>query len=145
MEFNEDETSIQLSMDMPGVRGQDIQVTVQRGVLSVRGSRCIRSMDGRIKKKQKLSRRFAVDTDVVDVSRAVANVWNGVLVLYAPKKSKPQTVNIPVSEKADFMFESEIRSASSASSIIPAEQEDLTSDIGQFNSRPGHTRFAEHS
>ena len=102
IELNEDDDSIRLSMDWPGVRAKDVEVLVQRGILSIRGHRIIRGMDHRIIKKQKLFRRFAVDTDVVDVSRASANLANGVLMICAPKKSKPVTFKIPVTEDSDF-------------------------------------------
>jgi HSP20 family molecular chaperone IbpA len=123
MEMDEDESCLRLTLDMPGVRGKDISVTVQRGVLSVRGYRCIQSMDGRTLKKQKLCRRFAVDTDVVDVSRAHANIWNGVLVLYANKKSKPVTVTIPVTEKPEFEYFTPGATAPVATTIDQSEDE----------------------
>jgi HSP20 family molecular chaperone IbpA len=93
----EDETSISLSMDLPGVRPQDLDVSVGHGVLSINGCRIVRGMDGRIRKRQRLARRFAVDTDAVDVTQATVTVLDGVLIVYAPKKSKAATnmMNIP--------------------------------------------------
>jgi HSP20 family molecular chaperone IbpA len=108
VDMKEDEQSILLSIDMPGVLGKDIGVSIQRGVLSIRGFRCVKDRDGRIVKRQRLCRRFSVDTDVVDAGRATANVWNGVLNLYAPKKSKPVTVKIPVTEMPDCAFSAQV-------------------------------------
>jgi HSP20 family molecular chaperone IbpA len=101
IEFNENDTGIRLSMDLPGVHAKDLEVSVQRGVLSIRGYRSQKSIDGQVVKKQKISRRFAVDTDTVDVTHATANLSNGVLLITAPKKSKPVTVKIPVTEYQD--------------------------------------------
>jgi HSP20 family protein len=84
----EDETGISLSMDLPGVRPQDLDVSVGHGVLSINGCRIVRGIDGRIRKRQRLARRFAVDTDAVDVTQATVTVLDGVLIVYAPKKSK---------------------------------------------------------
>jgi HSP20 family molecular chaperone IbpA len=112
MSMKEDDDSIRLTMDLPGVRARDMEVSVQRGVLSIRGYRCVKGMDNRVVKKQKLSRRFAVDTDVVDVTRASANIANGVLVICAPKKCKPITIKIPVTNDPDFDIEDELRRAS---------------------------------
>ena len=53
-------------------------------------------------KKQKIARRFAIDTDVCDISRIKANLSNGVLVIVAPKKSKPKVIKIPVTEHAEI-------------------------------------------
>ena len=98
LEIVENDSDIRLTMDLPGVRGRDLDVCVQHGVLCINGSRIERGMDGRIRKKQKLSRRFAVDTDVVDVTKASANINNGVLIISAPKKSRPTKFKIPVTE-----------------------------------------------
>lgn len=98
----EDESSISLSMALPGVRPQDLDVSVGHGVLSINGCRIVRGMDGRIRKRQRLSRRFAVDTDAVDVTKATVTVLDGVLIVYAPKKGMP-TMNMPAT--TDFEYE----------------------------------------
>lgn len=93
----EDETCVRITMDMPGVDGRDISVSLEDGILTIDGYR--RSTSGednddddnirqqRRPKKQRLRHRFPVDTKVVDVSRAVAQMWKDSLVLYAPKRS----------------------------------------------------------
>lgn len=114
-EVNEDDKSIRLSIDLPGVRAKDVEVSVVRGILSIRGHRIIRGMDHRIVKKVKVHRRFAVDADVMDVSRASANLFNGVLVITAPKnKIKPVTVNIPVTNDPDSDTDDELTQSTSA-------------------------------
>jgi HSP20 family molecular chaperone IbpA len=80
---DEDDTSYCLTIEMPGVRGKDISVSVDSGMLTVSGYRRL----GVSNKKQRLQRRFPVNTSVVDVSRAVATIWNDALVLYAPKRT----------------------------------------------------------
>lgn len=99
IQVEEDETSIRVTMKMEGVKGSDISVSVEHGILTIQGFRRS-SMDGR--KKQRLQRRFPVDTQVVDVSRAMANLWKDVLVLYAPKRSG--AISIPVTEKPELEF-----------------------------------------
>ena len=112
LSMHEDDDSIRLSMELPGVRAKDLEVSVQRGVLSIRGCRCVKGLDNdRVVKKQKLSRRFAVDTDVVDVTRASANLADGVLVICAPKKGKPVTIKIPVTDDLNFDIDEELRRA----------------------------------
>ena len=102
LQIDEGDAYMRLTMDLPdGVRGSDLDVSVQQGFLCIQGCRIIRGMDGRIRKKQRLDRRFPVDTDVVDVSKASADVLsNGVLVISAPKKTyQPKMIfNIPVNE-----------------------------------------------
>jgi HSP20 family molecular chaperone IbpA len=80
----QDETSIRLTLEMEGVKGRDISISVHDGILTIEGY-YRRGNDGGRGKKQRLQRRFPVDTSVVDVSRAMASMWNNTLVLYAPK------------------------------------------------------------
>ncbi len=98
--LDEDQTSIRIIMEMPGVKGGDISVSVEAGILTIQGYR--RSTDGR--KKQRLQRRFPIDTQVVDITRAVANIWKDVLILYAPKS--PVKIAIPITEEPEFEFHS---------------------------------------
>lgn len=115
VDVKEDATCFQLSIDMPSVRGKDIQVSVEQGALIICGHRYIKSGDGSVQKRQRLSRRFVIDTDIVDVSRAAANIFNGVLVLYAPKRSRSFSLNIPVTEKPVFEFDYEFHTPGGAS------------------------------
>ena len=80
----QDETSIRLTLEMEGVKGRDISISVHDGILTIEGFYRCGNGGGR-GKKQRLQRRFPVDTSVVDVSRAMASMWNNTLVLYAPK------------------------------------------------------------
>ena len=107
MDVKEDDDCILVSLDLPGVSGKDISVSIQRNILSIKGFRCVKDTDGRVMKRQRLCRRFSVDTSVVDVTRAIANVYDGVLSLYAPKKRDDVTVNISITEVPDFVFSTE--------------------------------------
>lgn len=105
----EDETSFSITIEMPGVKGKDITVDVCRDSLFIRGTRRLpstsmsmstsTSMDGRhnrphgFAKKQRISRQLPLDSNVVNIQRAVANICNGQLVLYAPKRSKSISCN----------------------------------------------------
>lgn len=82
--MEEDDTSICVTMDMPGVKGRDIHVSIQDGILTVEGYRRL----GAGSKKQRLQRQVPVDVRAVDVTRAVAQIYKDSLVLYAPKKSR---------------------------------------------------------
>jgi HSP20 family molecular chaperone IbpA len=85
--LQEDDTCYLISIEMPGVDGKDISISTEDNTVIIGGSRRTGSTaDGRIGKRQRLSRRFDIDLNVVDINRAVANIWNGSLTLYAPKK-----------------------------------------------------------
>ncbi len=90
-----------ISMDVPGVNSDDIEVTVHDGVLSIRGKRNTesRTEENNMVRIERASgqfvRRFqlpnAVDSDSVD-----ANVKNGVLTIRLPKAKESQPKRIKV-------------------------------------------------
>jgi HSP20 family molecular chaperone IbpA len=98
-ELSENHEWMRLTLDLPGVQFEDIDVNINHGVLTIEGSRRTMSVDGSVcVKKQKISRRYAIDTDVVDVHNATANLKFGVLTIKAPKKSNPNRVRLAVTE-----------------------------------------------
>jgi HSP20 family molecular chaperone IbpA len=98
-ELSENHEWMRLTLDLPGVQFKDVDVNVDHGVLTIEGSRRTMSVDGSVcVKKQKISRRYAIDTDVVDVHNATANLKFGVLTIKAPKKSTPNRVRVAVTE-----------------------------------------------
>ena len=89
-ELSENHEWMRLTLDLPGVQLKDLDVNINQGVLTIEGSRRTMSVDGSVcVKKQKISRRYAIDTDVVDVHSATANLKFGVLTIKASKMSKP--------------------------------------------------------
>jgi HSP20 family protein len=90
-----------ISMDVPGVTGEHIDVTVHDGILSVRGRRETESkkQENHMLRIERSSGQFvrqfqlpnAVDCDAVD-----ANVKNGVLVIRLPKAKESQPKRIKV-------------------------------------------------
>jgi HSP20 family molecular chaperone IbpA len=90
---------MRLAVDLPGVHLKDLDLIINHGVLTIEGVRRTMSVDGSVcVKKQKVSRRYAIDADVVDLSNAAANLKFGVLTIKAPKKSKPNQVRVKVTE-----------------------------------------------
>jgi HSP20 family protein len=91
----ETETSVQLSVDVPGIKAKDLSVKVENNVLQVSGER---KTSGR---ESKFVRSFAIDPTIVNVSLVEANLDCGVLTLTVPKKTKPVTSkSIAVTETA---------------------------------------------
>lgn len=100
--MDQDETSFCVTIEMPGVRGKDIHVSVEEGMLTISGYRRL----GSTSKKQRLQKRlFPVDTQVVDVTRAVATIYKDALVLYAPKRSKSISRELAQDEEEDELLE----------------------------------------
>jgi HSP20 family molecular chaperone IbpA len=98
-ELSENYEWMRLTVDLPGVQLKDLDVNINHGVLTIEGVRRTMTVDGSVcVKKQKVSRRYAIDTDVVDMQKVAANLKFGVLTIKAPKKSKPNRVRVAVTE-----------------------------------------------
>lgn len=79
----ETEKSLQLSIDVPGIKVNDLSVKVDDNVLRVSGER---KTTGR---ECTFERSFALDPKTVDANLIKANLDSGVLTLTVPKRSKP--------------------------------------------------------
>jgi HSP20 family molecular chaperone IbpA len=115
--IQEDETCYLLSIDMPNVNGKDVNITLQKNIITISGYRrcCARSsrslsfsststnsstsseeeedeqqqqqqQRSHHKRQRLVNRRLEIDSNIIDIDRAIANTWNGSLTLYAPKR-----------------------------------------------------------
>ena len=94
MEWREDETSTTLMIPMPGVRAKDVRISIDQGILSVCGNYSCPSLEKhRGSKRRRLNslefdvNASLIDSNRIDVHRAIANLFNETLILYAPKKN----------------------------------------------------------
>lgn len=95
-----DETSdhsARLSIDVPGVKAQDMKVEVVDNSLRVSGERKDAGSES------KFSKMFTIDPSLFDVSKIKANLDNGVLTLTMPKhaKEEPRAHTIAITEGTD--------------------------------------------
>jgi HSP20 family molecular chaperone IbpA len=85
--------SVELSLDVPGVKAQDLKVQVEDGVLRVSGERKTAGC------QSKFDRSFAVDSNAVNISAVKANLDAGVLTLTVPKREKAAPKSIAITEE----------------------------------------------
>lgn len=105
---------LRLTMDLPGVLAKDLDVSIERGILSVQGCRRTMSLDGTVcLKKYKFHRRFAIETQVVSVSESQAGLVNGVFTFKAPKTKS----------NGDASYRIEVTDTSSNASKLSSVQE----------------------
>mmetsp|Transcript_27211 Transcript_27211/g.41162 ORF Transcript_27211/g.41162 Transcript_27211/m.41162 type:complete len:180 (+) Transcript_27211:85-624(+) len=90
---NDDNDTVKLTMDLPGVKADDLEVQVENKVLSVSGKRCV--SDQR-KKTLEFCRKFELDTTTVDSSTIAANLVDGVLTITMQKMKKPEDVMMKI-------------------------------------------------
>jgi HSP20 family molecular chaperone IbpA len=96
MFLQEDDTCYLLSVEMPGINGNDLEVSLVDTTLIIGGYR--RSSGSSNRKRQRIRRTLEIDPQAMDVHRAIARVWNGYLTLYAPKKFKHTAATCIVEE-----------------------------------------------
>ncbi len=95
VDISEDDKGIYLSADIPGVKKEDVKVTMEDDVISICAERCQEEEE---KKKNyhrverswgSLSRSFTIG-DNVDAEHITANYDNGVLKIVVPKKESEE-------------------------------------------------------
>jgi len=102
-EVTENDDAFQLSVDVPGVKGKDIQAEIEHDgrVLHIKGGRKVKRTleDGSVESSEsKFEKKFALDQSV-DPSQIKANLADGVLTIIAPKRKKESSVQtIAISE-----------------------------------------------
>ena len=90
-ELVDDETKFQLSVDVPGIKMEDIDISLDDGYLTVRGQRV--ASDDHSKFMSKFSQTFLVDP-AVDIDKFSATLDHGVLTVTAPKDMKKLEENV---------------------------------------------------
>jgi HSP20 family protein len=101
----EKEDVIEISADLPGLKAEDVEVTVEEGILSIRGERKLEeSSEGdtyhRVERQYGFfERTFSVPRSV-DPEKISANFKNGEMTLTLPKReeSKPRSIKVKVEE-----------------------------------------------
>lgn len=90
-ELVDNDEKFQLSVDVPGVKMEDIDVSLEDGFLTVTGQR--KSSDDTSRFASKFSQTFSLDS-TVDVEKFSATLNDGVLVVMAPKDFKRVEENV---------------------------------------------------
>jgi len=111
----DNEAKFELSVDVPGVSMEDIDVSLEDGYLTVRGQRKTSNDDTGYEFASKFSQTFSLDP-AVDVEQFEATLENGVLVVSAPKdyqQIEDNVVKIPVTSASSSS------SSSSTTSVSP--------------------------
>jgi HSP20 family protein len=96
----ESESSIVVTLDVPGLTEKDVQVQYHEGVVTLSGERKIQAPEGfkpvRIERQSfKFTRSFVLSSQV-DIEHSTASVHDGILTLTLPKtkESKPRAIEV---------------------------------------------------
>jgi HSP20 family protein len=99
----EREDAIVIQADLPGLKAEDVEVTVEEGILSIRGERKLEEVNEgetyhRVERLYGSFERTFTLPNSVDTSKIDARFKNGEMLLTLPKReeSKPRSVKIKV-------------------------------------------------
>ncbi|UPJ71326.1 Hsp20/alpha crystallin family protein [Bradyrhizobium sp. 187] len=103
IEVSENDRSIEVSAEMPGLERKDVEISIDDDLLTIRGEKKIED-DKTDKNVQHSERSYGVFLRVlqlppgIDPSSVQATMSNGVLKISIPKPAKPEPKKIEVKE-----------------------------------------------
>lgn len=99
----EREEAMVITADLPGLKAEDVEVTVEEGTLTIRGERKLDELSEgetyhRVERLYGVFERSFTLPSSIDVERIDARFANGEMILNLPKReeSKPRSVKIKV-------------------------------------------------
>jgi HSP20 family protein len=101
-DVSEDANNLQISMEVPGVRPEDVKISLENNLLTVRGEKRqeAEERNERVHRYERsygtFERSFALP-NTVDVDKVSANYENGILRISIPKSERARPREIPVS------------------------------------------------
>ena len=99
VDIHEDKNAYHISVDLPGVKPEDIEVTAHNNVLSIRGTRKLVNEDKEQKRSERVYGAFLREFSMpenADLDRIEAKSNHGVLDLSVPKTPKAEPKRITV-------------------------------------------------
>eukprot|EP00526_Cylindrotheca_closterium_P020867 CAMPEP_0113614114 /NCGR_PEP_ID=MMETSP0017_2-20120614/6993_1 /TAXON_ID=2856 /ORGANISM="Cylindrotheca closterium" /LENGTH=214 /DNA_ID=CAMNT_0000523259 /DNA_START=41 /DNA_END=686 /DNA_ORIENTATION=+ /assembly_acc=CAM_ASM_000147 len=129
-ELVDNEDKFQLSVDVPGVKMEDIDVSLEDGYLTVSGQRLTSNDNSRF--TSKFSQTFSLDP-AVDVDQFSANLDNGVLVVAAPKDMKRIEENITKIPVVQGKSEAEVEDNVEVEEVFLADEGNEEDDAGTLD------------
>ena len=107
VDVREDDKEIALSVELPGVKLDDVEVTADNGMLTLRGTKSAERKEGNGTEYHLVERSYGSFTRSfrlpkgVDDSKITANFAQGVLEVRVPKAALPQPKKIAIGNDGD--------------------------------------------
>lgn len=102
IEVRANDEEVVVLCDVPGIKNEDLEITVDNHVLTIKGTR---KFEGKEREQVVLGRAYGSFTrsyrlpDVVDEERLAADLTDGVLTIRLPKQPKAQPRKIAIGRK----------------------------------------------
>ena len=93
--FNETKESFQVEIDLPGVKKEDLKVTLEDSTVFVEAKRSITSKTG--SKEETFTRSFKINKNEYNLSLLGAGITDGMLRISVPRSEKKKAKVIQVS------------------------------------------------
>ena len=90
----EDKDSVKILMELPGVTADDVNLSLESNLLSIRGEKK-QQAEERTERVHRYERSFALPT-TVDSEKVSATFQNGILTITVPKAERARPREIPV-------------------------------------------------
>jgi HSP20 family protein len=103
-DIRENEREYTFQFDVPGVKVDDLEITLANRVLAVRGARHFEGGENEKVARGRPHGRFAVSyslPDSIEGEKMTADLADGVLTIRVPKHPKAQPRRIPISREAE--------------------------------------------
>lgn len=108
VDINETESEIEVQVEVPGMRGDDIDVTVENGILTIAGEKRFEHKEGSEEKGNlmverqygRFTRSFTLPTQV-DAENVTAECADGILTITLPKRSEARPKRISVNSSGE--------------------------------------------
>lgn len=103
VDIKETGSEIRLELELPGLKPEDVEITAENGVLTVRGEKRVERKEGDESRYQVIERTYGTFMRTfqlpqgVDEEQIKADFDSGVLTLHIPKAALPQPRRIEIS------------------------------------------------
>jgi HSP20 family protein len=103
VDIKENDNEIRLDLELPGLKPEDVEITAENGVLTVRGEKQVERKEGDESRFQTIERAYGTFMRTfqlpqgIDADQIKAEFNNGVLSLHIPKAALPQPKRIEIS------------------------------------------------
>lgn len=102
VDVRETENDLRVDLELPGLKAEDVEVTAENGILTIRGERRSEQKEGEQSRYHVVERTYGQFMRTfqlpqgVDEEQIAAEFENGILSLRVPKTALPQPRRIPI-------------------------------------------------
>lgn len=121
VDVREDDHEISLDVELPGVKPEDVEVTCDNGLLTIRGLKSTERKEGNEGEYHLVERTYGTFTRSfrlpkgVDESKITADFEHGVLHVGVPKAALPQPKKIQIGTRGEGSTQHQVQGSASSS------------------------------